>query len=90
VGTATATPLAARRCRIGGVDVNTDKAHAVNSGHPRAVEPGHSELITYRTITYRSLVETEPMRRDPSGPAGAQPGYRAVSRAAAEPPAPPV
>jgi UDP-N-acetyl-D-mannosaminuronate dehydrogenase len=85
VGTAPAPRLAARRCRVGGVDVNTDKAHAVNSGHPRAVEPGHGELITYRT-----LVETEPMRRDPSGPAGAQPGYRAVSRAAAEPPAPPV
>jgi UDP-N-acetyl-D-mannosaminuronate dehydrogenase len=85
VGTAAATHLAARRCRVVGVDVNTDKALAVNSGQSRPVAPGRSELLTYRT-----LVETEPMRRDPSGPAGAQPGYRAVSRAAAEPPAPPV
>ncbi len=61
VGTVTATCLAARGHRVVGVDTDSGKVAAVDSGRPPVIEPGLDELLA-RVVGSGALRATESVR----------------------------
>ncbi|MCA1673007.1 MAG: nucleotide sugar dehydrogenase, partial [Actinobacteria bacterium] len=61
VGTVTATCLAARGHHVVGVDTDSGKVAAVNTGHPPVIEPGLDDLLA-QVVGSGALRATESVR----------------------------